>query len=51
MDVCGDFDFPIISNFPCGHGDFQATLPVSHLAVLHAQAGDPYLVLPESPVS
>lgn len=51
MDVCGDFNFPIVSNFPCGHGDFQATLPVSHLAVLHAQAGDPYLVLPESPVS
>ena len=29
LDVCGDLDVPILSNFPCGHGDFQSTLPIS----------------------
>ncbi len=29
MDICGDLDIPIISNFPCGHGKFQSTLPLS----------------------
>ena len=23
LDVCGDLEIPIISNFPCGHGDYQ----------------------------
>ena len=26
MDICGDLDIPVISNFPCGHGDYQVTL-------------------------
>ena len=50
LDVCSDLDFPIISNFPCGHGDYQATLPVSHEVELHAEE-DPYILIPESPVS
>ena len=29
LDICGDLDIPILSNFPCGHGKFQATLPIS----------------------
>jgi len=29
LDVFGDMDIPIISNFPCGHGKHQATLPIS----------------------
>ena len=49
LDVCEDLDFPIISNFPCGHGDYQATLPISHEVELHAEE-DPYILIPESPV-
>lgn len=29
MDVCGDLDIPIVANFPCGHGKYQATMPIS----------------------
>ena len=29
LDICGDLDIPIISNFPCGHGKYPATLPLS----------------------
>ena len=50
LDVCEGLDIPIISNFPCGHGDYQATLPVSHEVELHAEE-DPYILIPESPVS
>jgi muramoyltetrapeptide carboxypeptidase len=49
LDVCGDLDIPIISNFPCGHGDYQATLPISHAVEIHA-GDDPYILIPESPV-
>lgn len=51
LDVCGDLDIPIISNFPCGHGDCQATLPVSHEIELNALAEDPFILIPESPVA
>lgn len=50
LDVCEDLNCPIVSNFPCGHGDYQATLPVSHAVELHAEE-DPYILIPESPVS
>jgi len=50
LDVCSDLDIPIISNFPCGHGDYQATLPVSHEVEIHAQDEGPYILIPESPV-
>lgn len=50
LDVCSDLDIPIISNFPCGHGDYQATLPVSHEVELNALAENPFILIPESPV-
>jgi len=49
LDVCSDLDIPIISNFPCGHGDYQATLPISHPVEIHAD-DNPHIVIPESPV-
>ena len=49
LDVCADLDIPIISNFPCGHGSCQATLPISHDVQLHA-VDKPYILIPESPV-
>lgn len=51
LDVCGEFDIPIISHFPCGHGDYQATLPVSHEVILYAEKENPHILIPESPVS
>ncbi len=51
LDVCADLDVPIISNFPCGHGEYQATLPVSHEVELHALEEDPFILIPESPVA
>ena len=50
LDVCSDLDIPIISNFPCGHGDYQATLPVSHQVEIHADEDNPHILIPESPV-
>lgn len=50
LDVCSDLDIPIISNFPCGHGDYQATLPIGHDIELHAE-DDPFILIPESPVT
>ena len=34
LDVCGDLDIPIISNFPCGHGSRNLTLPVGKTAIM-----------------
>lgn len=51
LDVFGDLDIPILSNFPCGHGRFQATLPISHEIELHADNEKPHILIPESPVS
>lgn len=50
LDVCDDLDIPIISHFPCGHGDYQVTLPVGHDVELHAD-DDPCILIPESPVT
>jgi len=50
LDICGDLDIPIISNFPCGHGEYQATLPISHEVEIHADEKDCHIVIPESPV-
>jgi muramoyltetrapeptide carboxypeptidase len=50
LDVCRDLDIPIISNFPCGHGDYQATLPVSHQVEIHADENNPYILILGSPV-
>ena len=51
LDICGDLDIPIVSNFPCGHGDCQATLPVSHEVVLDASGDEPFILIPEPPVT
>jgi len=50
LEVCCELDIPIITNFPCGHGDYQATLPVSHEVEIHADGENPYILIPESPV-
>jgi muramoyltetrapeptide carboxypeptidase len=50
MDVCGDLDIPIISNFPCGHGKFQATMPTSIPIQLDAMSDSPVVTFLESPV-
>ena len=50
MDICGDLDIPIASNFPCGHGTYQATLPISVNAELNANDNNPYLTLLEPAV-
>jgi len=51
LDVCSDLEFPIISNFPSGHGDYQATLPISHEIELHAEEEDPFILIPHAPVA
>jgi muramoyltetrapeptide carboxypeptidase len=51
LDVCSDLDIPIISNFPCGHGDYQVTLPVSHDVELNALDDEPFIRIPDSPVA
>ncbi len=51
MDICGDLDIPIITNFPCGHGKYQATLPISVPVRLNADSKAPSLEFLESPVS
>ena len=50
MDICGDLDIPIVSNFPCGHGTYQATLPISIPIELNAKQ-QPYLTLLEPAVT
>lgn len=51
LDVCGDLDVPIVTHFPCGHGDYLATLPISHEVTLDASGDDPHFRLVEPPVS
>jgi len=50
LDICSDLEIPIISNFPCGHGDYQVTLPISHRVEIHAEDENPHILIPESPV-
>ena len=50
MDICGRLDIPIVSNYPCGHGKYQATLPISIPAELNANDHKPYLKILESSV-
>ena len=51
MDICGELEIPIVSNYPCGHGKYQATLPISIPAELNANDHKPYLTILESAVS
>lgn len=50
LDICGDLDIPIVSNFPCGHGAYQATLPISIPIELCANEKDPKIKLLEPAV-
>ena len=51
MDICGELEIPIVSNYPCGHGKYQATLPISIPAELNANDHKPYLTILESAVT
>ena len=51
MDICGELEIPIVSNYPCGHGKYQATLPISIPAELNANNHKPYLTILESAVN
>ncbi|RPH07214.1 MAG: LD-carboxypeptidase [bacterium TMED46] len=51
MDICGELEIPIVSNYPCGHGKYQATLPISIPAELNANDHKPYLTILESAVN
>jgi len=51
LDVCGDLDIPIVTHFPCGHGRYQATLPLSIPVRLTADKGQVSLDLLETPVA
>tara|TARA_B100001105_G_scaffold58844_1_gene45266 strand:+ start:300 stop:1238 length:939 start_codon:yes stop_codon:yes gene_type:complete len=51
LDVCGDLNIPIVTNFPCGHGNYQATFPISLPVELRADNNFVELLFLESPVS
>ena len=51
MDVCGHLDIPIITNFPCGHGKYQCTIPISVNVELNALKNNPHITTLESAVS
>lgn len=50
MDVLGDSHFPVIMNFPCGHGNEQLTIPISVKARLECSREGSHFSLLESPV-
>ena len=50
MDICNELDIPIISNFPCGHGKYQCTLPISVQVELNATSSKPYIEILEDAV-
>ena len=50
LDICGDLNIPIVSNFPCGHGTYQMTLPISIPVELDANKQKPNIKLLEPAV-
>ena len=50
MDICNKLDIPIVSNFPCGHGKYQCTLPISVPVELNATSSKPYIEILEDAV-
>jgi len=50
MDICNKLNIPIISNFPCGHGKYQCTLPISVPVELNATSSKPYIEILEDAV-
>ena len=51
LDICGDLDIPIISNFPCGHGKYQATLPISIQTEINTSKIDAPVTITDSAVT
>ena len=45
LDICEDLDIPIISNFPCGHGKYQATLPISIKTEIDTTKKDAFIII------
>ena len=50
MDICNKLDIPIISNFPCGHGKYKCTLPISIPVELNVTSNKPYIEILEDAV-
>ena len=50
MDICGNLDIPIIADFPCGHGEYQCTIPLSLPVKLNASKKQPYFEILEPAV-
>ena len=51
LDICGDLDIPIVSNFPCGHGKYQATLPISITTEIDTTKKDSPITIIDSAVT
>ena len=50
MGICNELNIPIISNFPCGHGKYQCTLPISVPVELNVTSNKPYIEILEDAV-
>ena len=50
MGICNKLNIPIISNFPCGHGKYQCTLPISVPVELNVTSNKPYIEILEDAV-
>ena len=50
MGICNKLNIPIISNFPCGHGKYQCTLPISIPVELNVTSNKPYIEMLEDAV-
>ena len=48
LDTCDEFNYPIISNFPCGHGLYQYTMPIYVNATILATETNPILKIIEA---
>ena len=51
LDICEDLDIPIVSNFPCGHGKYQATLPISITTEIDTTKKDSPITITDSAVT
>ena len=49
MENFGDLNVPIVTNFPCGHGQYQVTIPIGAKAKLNASSRKVSLELAELP--
>ena len=51
LDICGDLDIPIVSNFPCVHGKYQATLPISITTEINTTKKESPITITDSAVT